>query len=155
MFISKTKTASMLLIPLLLTACSDERFSTRTWKANNANTTSREPIFFDEINPGSVAELHGKTVYVRGVLTYEFDEAAIHPFYEHPGFKPVWIDVGTENNKLHEFLLENRGANTTLVGTLDTTNIPDQHSYGSVIKNIHYVSATIFDASSCEEKQTE
>lgn len=101
---------------------------------------NKKQVYFDEVSEKSAEELHGKIVHVRGKLVYEYDEAAIYPFYHESGFKPVWIHVGDSDPKLHQFLKEHDGEMTTIVGVLDTASYVDKFVYSSLLRDIQSVS---------------
>ncbi|HWV73669.1 MAG TPA: hypothetical protein VN040_18230 [Pseudosphingobacterium sp.] len=129
-------------IVLSVTSCIDRHHQVITSEWFHPDFNKYEtPIRFDEISNKKVAQLHHAEVLIHGRLVYEYDETAVHPFFEETGFSPVWLDVKSHESALHQFLLNNHGASVIIQGTLDTAQLIDKTNYSSAIIKLKYVSA--------------
>lgn len=130
-----------LLLVIAFCACSDPRYKVAgvRWPADEVNppytSPNTSPTFLHEVD-AKKADLHGKTITLRGRLVYEYDDVAIYPIHDHGRLKPVWIHLDQDESELHDFLLENDQALVTIVGVLDTADLFDDSQYSSAIKDI-------------------
>lgn len=128
---------SIFFVIATLFACSGERYklASDSWADGQAVSRDLAQTFVGQMQDAE-GTLHGKAVKLRGKLVYEYDDAAIYPFGDCTGFKPIWIHVDQDDADLHSFLLKNDDALVTVIGMVDTLEYFDRRQYGGAIKDI-------------------